>query len=531
MADGFETIGWVLSVKDMATDKMQTVAKFVDKMAQQTAHNTKRNFDKLGQTLQNFTKSKAMTFIEMNKHLDYVQAHLAASKADVRGIISWFSDEWEGMGRTIGGVTDVLEDIGFRRWPAMLKLVKETGDEMKIAFDEKRYVKALSVLIRQTRRAIPIANELLQKYIGVERIGKFFDSVGGMAGILLGPFAGIFKLFRPFIDMFVDTFMPAIETFTDIVGAALGPFAITLEIIARNLAVKLMPHLRKFGAIAEIVARQLGMWLTKQIESGAFDKLINSLVKLAMNALPRILNFAEKMWESTKKVDWARLLDSFLSAIEKSLPLIEKLLLKLPKLLDDWGPAIITLIGDVAYKVADFFANFDIYMGELKNMWKDFSDNYIDPVFDKLQKFHYMLSHPLGAAGKVVDKAKAGQLILPGSGVLKSVKEETQFGRGLSRMWEGMSWALPGFARGGGTNRPAIFGEGGPEFAVPLTEDAVRTFVEPLLPTLDMPGMDQAVKWLERISHRLDAPLDVNMSDDAADAFGGSVGMQGIGAW
>lgn len=409
MAAGFETLGWILSIKDLATAPVRKVSTLVSKTVSTTA--------------------------------DVVKT-AATGMRD--GLMSVFGekDAWEANAKQLDRWSSIMADLGMQKLPAFVDVLKRTGDELHAAFAENDYAKLLSTAVKGIREAQPMlsemavtlgkitlsltglpalfktitfagrtaataTNELLQKFISIETITKGIDAMGGLAGVLLGPLAPLLKLFQPLINMVVEQFTPAMETFSEIVSNAFGPFSMTLEIIARNLATKLVPLIEPFASFLELAAVQVGIFIEGLLKGkpdkvfmGLFQafmklqpvamQLLDILMKVGMDVMDTLIKAAIKLGPLVIET-FAKFLTAVLPLIEPltklAVTLLEKVFVpllikvveildtKLIPLIDAWMPTLIEWIDFITERLDNFFSNFDKY-------WHDFNILFVQPFME-----------------------------------------------------------------------------------------------------------------------------------------------------
>ena len=150
------------------------------------------------------------------------------------------------------------------------------------------------------RGAVVEAGGLAKNFMTMGGVFEKMGGMGGIAGVLLGPLAPLLGLFKPLLNMIVKLLMPALETFTAIMETAFAPLAMTLEIIARNLATKLVPLLAPFVAMLELVAVQIGTHIMKALEgvgglAGPIMKAFNGLMPVVMTLVSAFTKLAMKL--------------------------------------------------------------------------------------------------------------------------------------------------------------------------------------------------------------------------------------------
>ena len=112
----------------------------------------------------------------------------------------------------------------------------------------------------------------------------------------------------------------------------------------------------------------------------------------------------------------------------------------------------------------------------------------------------------------------------------------------ISEILWGRRYQIPMLAEGGiagvaGDAALAAVGEAGPEAILPLKADVIERVLTPLLPKIELPGLGEAVGWLQRIHERLSGVLRVqevsgrtggNGSGGEDDSLASAPGLSGI---
>jgi hypothetical protein len=470
VAAGFETIGWTLSIKDLATDVVKKVAGMVKATAAGVSKSTsgmRVAMSQVSDRMPEFQKTSAETgkaiqeafgaghivkgFQEWGKGLKDIAPHFTGASMALTGIEA-----------SLVGVVKSVADLVQLKSPLTGLALTFTGAVTTLA----GVPGLLKTIMFMGRRAGSAVGELLQKFISIETITKGIDAMGGLAGILLGPLAPLLKLFQPLISMVVDQFTPAIETFSEIVSNAFGPFSMTLEIIARNLATKLVPLIEPFASFLELAAVQVGIFVQSLLEGkpdkvfiGLFDAfmklqpvamdLLDILMKVGMDVMGTLIDATIKLAPLFVET-FAKLLKAIIPVIEPltklTITLLEKVFVplliksveildtKLIPLIDAWMPTLIQWIDFLTERLDDFFGNFEKYWSDfnivivepfaawlngiiekitpmamqVKTVLIDPIVAYIQPIIDKVMEVAESVSSLLGMNTEVPETAAAG---------------------------------------------------------------------------------------------------------------------------
>lgn len=523
MANGFETIGWVLSVKDKATTQVAKITKVVDSAVAKTAVAAKGMATVLGEELVDSVSDLMVPIKAVGKAFKSVFGSAAQEALD--GVLNTAGKIGDVLGgawtRTVHGavstwhsVVDILTKE--RTWAESI----ETATKI-ITGPFRAGMKSVVFLARGATLAV---TNLMQRFISIEKITKGIDRMGGIGGVLLGPLGPLMKLFSPLIDMFVGQFTPAIETFAAIVETAFGPFSMTLEIIARNLAIKLVPFIGKFASLAEVLAVQFGVWVTKLIE-GPNGGLMGTLMKFMPALLAIVLKLAPV------------LMDVGVRILEK---IIVPALLKAANFVDTHMPQIIEFIDDLGVglvKAVDWVSKLEVGV-------------FIDAVVIGFGKLKAIIIGVQPHVKLFVDSFLIGlkKLMKPIEEITRRFKVLGDVGgllAGEGTFSSKMSaLGVPGFADGAamvkgprGVGVPGVIGEAGPEMVLPLRADVVERVLAPLLPDFKSKALDRMVVLMAEQNRYLRGTLRVVMEgggsarDDGGSALDSSPGMYGGGGW
>lgn len=452
MADGFETVGWIFKMKDAAT---ASVAKIVKKL-EENIYDVATGVSSVSEKFYEWGSGRS----KVGKSIAFAAGFVAQSFENVVG--SALTEISEKFAETFESVVSTGKKVLFAPFKAGFELWTSTGvraTELMIAgierlqegarrayaviFDREFSFGELFTLgadglkkmslgfLSLSKSALAAAKTLggntfagawkaitvgarsgaqnlgvfFQKILGIEKIARFFKGAGGVVGILLGPFGKLLDLFSPFVDMIVEQITPAMETFSAIIKTALGPFSMTLEIIARNLATAIVPLIKPLASFLELAAVQVGVLIQNMLK-GKPEKMMAGMFGILNKARPVLMQVLKTLLDSGKLIG-ATLLDSMMKLLplvvelgvgllEAFVPLIPPLtklsiallenvfipaLLAIVKILNDhvvpfikdWMPALGIVIDDVATQVAEFWGNLGKYAEQFKIL-------FIDPI-------------------------------------------------------------------------------------------------------------------------------------------------------
>lgn len=554
VADGFETIGWVLSVKDKASDAITKVTSFLN--------------DKVGGSAQ-------------------VVSNLVSDITGYMGLGGPVVGVLDSVGTAFGDIFKggllVADDLGDVASGAIKNVTRLVG---KLTTNVGQGLKgALTGTLSLIRRSAVGMSDMLQRVIDMDDLAKGFKAMGGIAGVMLGPFGGLLKLFKPLIDMLVRQIMPAVETFFAIIETSMGPFSMTLEIVARNLATAIVPLLKPIMVFLELAAVQLGFMLQKLLKEGAggvsggIMGAVMSIGKAVMKLLPVLLPTLLKLVQALLplippllKIGVALLEKVFVPALLAIAKWMDKSLIPF---IDDWMPAVVTVLTDVAKQVEEFWGNFPRYANDFKvllidpitgwftDLWKHVSGlldgviGFVKPVASKFKEYVIdpimTLIQPVvavvgGLASKIGKLFGGEEEVAVPSDESRTAQEAGLTGLTGEARREALDEYLrtrKGMARGGVATGPVdvVVGEAGKELMLPLKESVVRDVVAPLLPEFKIPALDGLLALAQRVEKRLGGVLVVNDISESGVVGGGggdsqglsdldaSVGALGMGAW
>ena len=437
MADGFETIGWVMTVEDRATVPVGKIIKTINSHVDLGAKSTKKMYDSWNAFGPKFIKG------------------------------------WAEVSPKLSGARDVMTDLGVSKVPALMQILENTSDAMKNVFDEKRYVKAESALVNGAREfgtiqkvivvfgrsmkkvvgivtgpfqaglkgtlflaraGVSAVGGVLQKFLDIQQVTSAIKKVGGIGGVLLGPLGPLMDLFSPLINMITRQFTPAIETFSAIVETAFGPFSMILEMIAGNLATAIVPLIKPLASFLEIAALQVGLMIQSLLK-GKPEGIMSTLFGVLKKGQPIFMNLLNLIMDMGKQVGGVllegvvelapKLLEMgvmFLKAILPIIPPLTKLAVSLLKnvfipmlsatidilndhvipFIEEWMPAVGILIDEIATKVTKFWGNFPKYANDIKLLFIDPLTAWFGGLLDGVLDFFALLPTKASEAFKAL---------------------------------------------------------------------------------------------------------------------------------
>jgi len=439
MADGFETIGWVLKVENKATSQVDKIVSHLEKQVADVAYQVGdfgKQFYALGEKQGKVGKGLANAAGLITTSFGRVFGSLRVEMQEL--FINTFSDVtkkgiYAASGLFIKGITGYVKGINKvktawtdfttfmtteRTWGEILDTGTKSAKKLSLgilslAKSSLGYAKSLGgptiaagwmKVTTALRSGTQNIGAFFQKVLSIKKIGDAFRSVGGIVGMILGPFGKILDLFSPLIDMIVDEFTPAMETFSDIIKSAFGPLGMTFEILARNLATAIVPFIKPLASFVELAAVQIGT-MVQELLKGDLGGLMADLVGMFNQMRPVAMHLITVLMDAGKKIGGAllraltkvgpallKLVAGLLEAIIPLVPpltniavtLLEKVLvpalLGIAGWLDRWMPTITEFIdafaigiGKIAVKVDDFFSNIGKYADQFKAL-------FIDPI-------------------------------------------------------------------------------------------------------------------------------------------------------
>lgn len=502
MADGFETIGWILKVEDKATSSIDKITTFVQARIEEAAYSAGNFSDQIAQwgskrgpLLRSFAGmaegasrsfGQVIALAKMNlgarltKALYFAHAGVRMLSTDVQKVVNRFMTT--PAGRVAGGLLKTLPIIKkgfesvafsvqrrlgmFERAAARLKYadaatkvrdiekslrgISKIGDPVERAralgeafeklkdaredMDKARtelekfpsLLKRTTHLVAQFSKIAGLgfvkvaqqAGHFLRKVIDIQSIANAFRDMGGIAGVMLGPFGKLLDLFSPLLDMIVEQVTPAIQTFAAIVETAFGPFSMTLELIAQNLADAIVPYIKPLAVFLELAALQLGTMLADLLK-GNPEGIMAGLFDIIKAAKPVLLKLMSTLLTAGKEIGGAlmravvqvgpalvKVAVELLGALIPLIPpltrivvtLLEKvfvpLLLKVAQWLDQnmpqielWIAAVADLVGQLADRLDDFFGpKLGKYLSDFKLLWIDPIIGFVNGVIGYAQQ-------------------------------------------------------------------------------------------------------------------------------------------------
>jgi phage-related protein len=604
MADGFETIGWVLKVEDKATTTMKKIVSALEAQVEKVAYSAGsftqkiRGWgDKQGDVLKGVSKLAAgisesfgqvfgSLAMESGTFLvDKLKGYIEKGTTPFTSILAIpvkIKQGWKDLGkffkkeRTWG---ELLESsaVGVKKLNTGMLGLGKTVRGTASGVWSKMFGKPAQL---DMKGATQNASFLRRQIDGIYTIGAGFKKLGGLAGIILGPFGKLLDLFSPFIDMIVEMLVPAFETFAAIIKTAFGPLAMTLEIVAQSLATAIVPFIKPLAAFLEIAAVQVGVMI-QELLKGKPEAIFAGLFEILNAARPVLMHLMTVLFDAGKQIGGAlfrtlvkvgpALLQLAVGLLDAIIPLIEPLtklavvllekvfvpaLLAIAGWLDRHMPTISMLIEmlsewitETAVKVDDFFSNFGKYANDFKVLFIDPVMSYIQPLIDLIEGVASGIKGLIGgdtAAERPMPEADVtGQA---GGGQAAALREAAEREKALvgltgaerEAVLQEMNRKRRGMAAGGVALKPMVplIGEAGPEMVLPLRPDVIERTLAPIIPSIKFPALDRLVELASSIDRTLSQGtmrvLTTNPAQRAPDS-GSDIalapGMVGGGSW
>lgn len=478
---------------------------------------------------------------------------------------------------------------------------------------------------------------LVRSLFSVGDMTDKFGRSGGLVGALLGPLAPIMRLLDPLISMISDGLSPAMETFTSILETSFAPLFELAEMLAQTFAPMVQEFIKPFAEVLEVVAVQAAGFVASLFKmddatvgvASLFESLgpviqnvFRALGGLARELLPIVLDtfsdlapiavevvkiigqFAGDLLPelgAIAKQVLPPLLKAFAAILQAVLPLLPPLT-KLAVILvekvfgpaliaaaewlsgwitndvvpfiDEYMPAAVMVIEEIADRVSDFFSNLGKYSTQFKVLFIDPIIGWFGGAYDSAmeiiqgfrQKAVEMLTWlgeqargvldalGLGGIGSKVEgifKSIAGIIQAPIEGIRKVINDyiiDTMndilsadlpvIGNLAGIIFDDEGYRIPRLQHGGIIDavpggREVIVGEGGaPEAVVPLTTEAVADFIQPALrgmsvevslPEVTVPDITAAIGSID-LAPVLDVPVLREALDFLRDIRGALTG-------
>lgn len=433
MPSGFETIGWVLTVKNKATTAVDKIVKHMEKRVEEIAYSTgnvSKQFYEWGNKRGKLLKGVANTTGYITSAFEQVfnSLRLESGLAVIK-YLPMLRDKF------IGAVDAITNFI-----PNKIKLIKKKWGDFSAFMNKDRtwgellkgakgaLVKGVTSLAtgftNVSKRAAGFVKSLKTVWKDSERVaklGRWLEDRGGVVGILLGPFGSLFKLLTPLIDMIAEQLSPAIETFSAIVSTAFGPFGELLEIVAQNLAEAIVPFIKPLASFLELAAVKVGVMI-QQLLKGKPEKVMVGVMGIVGKAAPIVMRLMDTVLKAGMEIGGGlfkaleevgpsllELAVGLLNAIIPIIPpltkiavtLLEKVfipgLLKIAKWLEAWMPEITAFIEAFAIGLGQLGETLDDFFGpKFKKYISDFKILFIDPLMVYVEK-------AINYAGKLID--------------------------------------------------------------------------------------------------------------------------------
>lgn len=288
-----------------------------------------------------------------------------------------FSESWTKLGPNVENVSAILTNFGLTTIPRFLDSIKATGDAMKAAFDEERFLTAFSVLVKGIRdtgavqAVVRIAGERIKK-VGeglflmgrkaagaAQQVGNLFQKFldlkdlkvelgGDGIASFFGPLKGVFRLLTPIIDLVSKVFAPLIEGISDHLNNTLGPLQMTMEMIAQDLGPKLARLLVPIVSLIEMMVSQAGVFISEMLDGGT---LAGPLVKGVQSIVPDVMALFSAIGATVVKV-----LPVFLHIFQRAVPIVAKVVGYVAQFAAELLPKLGDMIAKVGPKLIDAFA-------------------------------------------------------------------------------------------------------------------------------------------------------------------------------
>lgn len=343
MANGMETIGWILTVEDKATKRVEKITRHLEERVVGAAWKVSDLSDRIadlgderglvGKAIakisNSFVRVLGSAFLETadlaTRSFGKIAAGLVNTvTAPLKRITTGFTNMAEMFKEKGKAAADFFMVQEFT-WEELLTGAGESAGVLirRVVDLTRRVTKGLTPafnkLLPLARKSTQEMGNLFQKVLSIETVTKGIKLMGGIAGVLLGPIGPLLSLFDPLIRMITRQFTPAIETFSAIVETAFGPFSMVLEIIARNLAKDLLPYIGPIASFLEIAAIQVGGML-RDLLRGKPEKLFATIFSTMRSAQPVVMNLINLLLDMGQQVG-----DVLLTSVVRLIPLVVKL--------------------------------------------------------------------------------------------------------------------------------------------------------------------------------------------------------------
>ena len=422
MADGMETIGWIMSVEDKATDQVKKIAATMDgavtrqsiKLSKwnDTLTSWQKEQSPLGKAAGGIVRSFSNVFGELM--LETQDGIIAMSKNVAEGAVAGMSsvaqapgklvESVKGFSEKLMSVKDSIKNIKLS-WKGVAVMsgqvigksvaaLANQGHGVVSLFKDKipgalKAVKnKLFGIKAESRKAASSTNGVLQNFISMEKVALGLKKIGGIGGVLLGPLAPILKLFRPIIDAITKQLTPAMETFTAIIDTAFAPFGEILEVVAQNLATELVPHLKPIGQFLGLMAIKVGGMITDLLKGDGFKNIVTTVQKALVDMIP--VGF--KLVEASIKLGAALLplVPALIKLTIKMLPLLiqfaDWMVDSGVPFIEKYMPKFVKLIEWVVDKVVEFWGNLPKYALQMQLLIFDPVTSWFKEVGDDFKK-------------------------------------------------------------------------------------------------------------------------------------------------
>lgn len=415
---------------------------------------------------------------------DLIEVVVGAVRGHLEDASDAVDDTLEGVAAAVSTTSDKLSDSVLTPL-GILKGTLKVGISTALA-GFKGVGTALQFMGQTAAGAAVRVNEVLQKFISLETIGKGISAVGGVFGMIFGPFGGILmkilSLFSPIVDMVVDGLMPAVETFTSIVKTAFNPLFELAEVMAQTLAPMVVKIIEPLVSMLEVAAVQAAFFVASLLKGGKGAGVIASLFQsvgplimdifralggLAEELLPvvvdlfvelvpvvgEVLKIVAKMVADILPVFGETLVKTLPPLLRAVLKLVEVILPVLPKLLEVFTAVVTKLVSPALIKAAE---GISVFITEFLIPFIDDNMPKLLVAFDQIVALIEKAADLLGkdGIGATLGKFKAMYLdpiVKWAKEAVDSIFDNTMVGRLTKRIVDGFFAALKATTTGEST--------------------------------------------------------------------------------
>lgn len=578
MANGegiYETVGMVLEAKDLATPvatRAQTILDSVAAGAEQSFQAVATAAENISAAGGQGAAAAAATVARATGDADarfatlvsLVEGWLRRLQDVVGGFVQKGAINVAAIGKWVRSFADTTVNVAIpvaqAHWSRFVRrgigaamavpraIIKVLGSEFRRAVSDpvKQFVSKLRT-------------DLVDVYKRVVSINTVVSGIKMALGVVFAPFRLLFRLVEPILDMFVESFMPAIEAFSDIVSNAFAPLAALLEVIATDLAYQIVPLMHPFVNMLMLVAATVGRLIRDTIARvnpvkfavavfGFFRrlgpvgaKMMTTFERVVSILAPAVTRFIETAGPAVLDA-LARILVALLPLIppltrivvaildKVLLPLVTKLAESVAGFLEKNGPAIEKWLGRVAayfekQLIPDLELVWEYIEKEILPDVKKVADAIVEvakaiaKVYDESDKVvgfwsKHGIGGGLGEFIKTFNPVAEGRRTIEIAREARHAREAREAGKPPKGFWQEFKegWReFVGFQHGGIVQGPtrALVGEAGPEVILPLKHPVLAEAMRPAFERLEMPGMSESVGILERIERILSGTLRV----------------------